>query len=116
MLKTLITTLFNPPNLFRVVLDYTKEIKKVVRCPLMVTGGFRTRAFIEEVVENGEVDLVGMARPLAINPHLCNQILRGENVENQVHPLSSFWTALLFARLMNFKILQIPNTHFLAID
>ena len=70
-------------------LDYTKEIKKVVRCPLMVTGGFRTRAFFEDVLKNGEVDLVGMARPLAINPQLCNQFLRGEDVANQVRPLTS---------------------------
>lgn len=72
-------------------IDYTKEIKKVVRCPLMVTGGFRSRAFIEEVIRNGEVDLVGMARPLTINPHLCKQLLRGEDVENQVRrPTSGF--------------------------
>lgn len=70
-------------------LDYTKEIKKVVRCPLMVTGGFRTRTFLEEVLKNDEVDLVGMARPLAINPNLYNQFLRGEDVANQVRSLTS---------------------------
>lgn len=70
-------------------LDYTKEIKKVVRCPLMVTGGFRTTAFMEEVVQNGEVDLIGMARPLALEPHLYNRVLRGEDVENRVRALTS---------------------------
>jgi len=70
-------------------LDYTKEIKKVIRCPLMVTGGFRTRAFIEEVIASGEVDLVGMARPLALNPFLFKQIMSGEDVESEVRPLTS---------------------------
>ena len=70
-------------------LDYTQEIKKVLRCPLMVTGGFRTSAFIEEVVKNGEVDLVGMGRPLALDPSICYRILNGENVENQVRQLTS---------------------------
>lgn len=70
-------------------LDYTKEIKKIIKCPLMVTGGFRTRAFIQEVLENGEVDIVGLARSLALNPSLANGFLRGEEVENNVRPLTS---------------------------
>ena len=70
-------------------LDYTKEIKAVISCPLMVTGGFRTRSFLEEVIENGEVDLIGLARPLALNPDLCNHFLQGIDVPNQVRPLTS---------------------------
>lgn len=70
-------------------LDYTKEIKKSIRCPLMVTGGFRTRTFMDDVVTGGEVDLVGMARPLALNPQLCRHILNGKDIENQVHPITS---------------------------
>ncbi len=70
-------------------LEYTKKIKETIKCPLMVTGGFRTRAFIEEVLRNNEVDIVGMARPLAVNPNLFKSILRGEDFKNQIHPLSS---------------------------
>ncbi len=70
-------------------LDYTKELKKVIQCPLMVTGGFRTTSFMNNVIENGEVDLIGLARPLAVNPHLPQRILNGEDVANQVHPVSS---------------------------
>lgn len=70
-------------------LEYTKEIKKIIKCPLMVTGGFRSRAFIQEVIENGEVDIVGLARSLAIQPNLPNNFMRGEDVKNQVRPLST---------------------------
>lgn len=70
-------------------LDYAREIKKLIRCPLMVTGGFRTRSFLEEVLKNDEVDLIGMARPLAINLHLCNQLLGGEDVVSQIQTLTS---------------------------
>lgn len=31
-------------------LDYSQTIREVCDCPLMVTGGFRTRTFIEEAI------------------------------------------------------------------
>lgn len=58
-------------------LDYAKNIRSVVACPLMVTGGFRTRDFMETALANGELDLVGMARPLALNPDFSKQLLVG---------------------------------------
>ena len=70
-------------------LDYTREIKKIIRCPLMVTGGFRSRSFIEEVIANQEVDLVGLARSLAVDPYLSKSFLHGQDLENQVHPLTT---------------------------
>lgn len=70
-------------------LEYSKEIKKVIKCPLMVTGGFRTGEFMNEALAQNELDLVGLARPLALNPDFSNQLLRGENVESQVKQLSS---------------------------
>src|SRR3546814_18926605 len=38
--------------------------------PLMVTGGFRTRAGIEEALDSGAVDVVGLGRPLCGEPDL----------------------------------------------
>lgn len=70
-------------------LEYAKEIKIVINCPLMVTGGFRTREFMENALSNGELDIVGLARPLCINPNFSNQLLKGENVQSEVRPLSS---------------------------
>jgi 2,4-dienoyl-CoA reductase-like NADH-dependent reductase (Old Yellow Enzyme family) len=70
-------------------LEYAKGIKDVISCPLMVTGGFRTGAFMNEALQNNELDIVGLARPLAINPDLSNQLLSGQNAVSQVRPLSS---------------------------
>lgn len=70
-------------------LEYAKDIKQVVSCPLMVTGGFRTGKFMEEALRNGEMDIVGLARPVAINPEFPNQLLAGEDVESEVKPLTS---------------------------
>ncbi len=46
--------------------------------PLMVTGGFRTRAGMEEAVSSGACDVVGVARPLCVDPDLPKKLMRGE--------------------------------------
>ncbi|KAJ5979540.1 hypothetical protein N7501_002882 [Penicillium viridicatum] len=52
-------------------LDFAKETRK--RYPnlvLMLTGGFRSRAGAEAAIKENACDIVGMARPAAINPRL----------------------------------------------
>ncbi len=70
-------------------LNYAKDIKDVVKCPIMVTGGFRTGSFMNLALKNNELDLIGLARPLCINPNFSNQLLNGEKIESQVSPISS---------------------------
>ena len=45
--------------------------------PLLLTGGLRTRAAMESLVESGAVDAVGLARPLAFDPDLPSKLLDG---------------------------------------
>lgn len=75
-------------------LEYTKDIKQAITCPLMVTGGFRSAAFMEEVLQAREVDLIGLARPLAIDPKLPLKLLNDPACVSSVHPLSTGWRAL----------------------
>ena len=70
-------------------LEYAADIKKVIHCPLMVTGGFRTSEFINRSLEEESLDIVGMGRALCLNPQFSNQLLAGEKVESEVRPLSS---------------------------
>ena len=51
-------------------LEYAERVRATVRTPLMVTGGFRTAAGMTRALESGAVDVVGMARPLAVEPDL----------------------------------------------
>ena len=46
--------------------------------PLMATGGFKTLAQAEDAVAQGAVDLVGLARPLALHPSLPTLWQAGE--------------------------------------
>ncbi|MEM1413406.1 MAG: NADH:flavin oxidoreductase/NADH oxidase family protein [Myxococcota bacterium] len=58
-------------------LDYARTLRGKVEVPLMLTGGLRTRATMEALVRDRDVDLVGLARPLAIAPELPRGLLDG---------------------------------------
>lgn len=59
-------------------LDYIKKVRKLLDTPLMLTGGFRTVAAMEEALEEGALDVVGLARPFTLYPDLPNRIFEGE--------------------------------------
>ncbi|MCP4977139.1 MAG: NADH:flavin oxidoreductase/NADH oxidase family protein [Maribacter sp.] len=44
-------------------MDFAEKIRKHTNIPLMVTGGFRTFDFCEQVLKNKELDMIGFARP-----------------------------------------------------
>ena len=46
--------------------DFAKAMQDAVTVPLMVTGGFRTRAAMESAVESGAADLIGLGRPMCV--------------------------------------------------
>lgn len=57
-------------------LDYADKIRAVARMPLMVTGGFRTRAAMEDALA-GACDVIGLARPLVSDPACAARLLAG---------------------------------------
>ncbi len=59
-------------------LEYAEQMRQTVKMPLMVTGGFRTRAGMLQARETGAVDVIGIARPFAIDPDLARRILGGD--------------------------------------
>lgn len=58
-------------------LEFAARLRPRVTVPLMVTGGFRTLAGMQQALASGEMDVVGLARPLCIDPDFCNQLLDG---------------------------------------
>ncbi|MBM4365379.1 MAG: NADH:flavin oxidoreductase/NADH oxidase family protein [Deltaproteobacteria bacterium] len=67
-------------------LDYARKVRARTRLPLMLTGGFRTRAGMEAAVAGGAIDVVGLARPMALEPDFPARVLRGEADDSQVEP------------------------------
>ena len=58
-------------------LDFVPKLRAASNIPVMVTGGFRSvDAMIGARVEEG-VDMIGMGRPLVLNPDGANDILEG---------------------------------------
>jgi 2,4-dienoyl-CoA reductase-like NADH-dependent reductase (Old Yellow Enzyme family) len=58
-------------------LDYAVKIRAAARVPLAVTGGFRSRALMQSALAAGEVDVIGLARPLCTEPDLALRLLSG---------------------------------------
>ncbi len=58
-------------------LEYATELRAATRLPLMLTGGLRSAAAMAQAVASGDVDLVGLARPMAYQPELPARLLDG---------------------------------------
>ena len=58
-------------------LDYIEKARKLIKIPLMLTGGFRSVSVMEKALEGGNLDVVGLARPFCLYPNLANQIFDG---------------------------------------
>lgn len=67
-------------------LYFAEKVRAVTKTPLMVTGGFRTSAGMAEALRDGSLDLIGLARPLAIEPDFPHRLLAGEEGR---HPVPS---------------------------
>ncbi|NBB92651.1 MAG: NADH:flavin oxidoreductase [Gammaproteobacteria bacterium] len=58
-------------------MGYAEQVMERADTPVMVTGGFRTRAAMEAAVGDG-VAMIGLARPLCIQPDAPARLLSGE--------------------------------------
>ncbi len=59
-------------------LAYAEAVRKVAQMPLMVTGGFRSRDVMEGALAAGTLDMVGLGRPLCVEPDIVARLLGGE--------------------------------------
>lgn len=59
-------------------LDYAGKARAVIgEVPLVITGGFRSAATMNEALADGSIDMVGMAKPFAVMPDAANRLLDG---------------------------------------
>ena len=55
----------------------------------MVTGGFRSAAGMNAALRSGALDMIGLARLLAIDPDAPAALLRGQNSPQLVRPIKT---------------------------
>ena len=85
--------------------DFAIAMRKKVSVPLMVTGGFRQRTAMEQALESGAADLIGLGRPMCVMTDAPNQLIAGlEELPRYENSLSLFPSWL--AWLGNLKILK----------
>lgn len=58
-------------------IDFIKKVRALISTPLMLTGGFRTYDTMNEAIEGGELDFVGMGRPFCLFPNIVNEMFDG---------------------------------------
>ncbi|MBT6693276.1 MAG: NADH:flavin oxidoreductase/NADH oxidase family protein [Porticoccaceae bacterium] len=57
--------------------DFAIAMREKVRVPLMVTGGFRQRAAMEQALDSGGADIIGLGRPMCVMTDAPNQLMAG---------------------------------------
>jgi 2,4-dienoyl-CoA reductase-like NADH-dependent reductase (Old Yellow Enzyme family) len=70
-------------------IEYAEQIKAKAQVPVMITGGFRSREVMEQAIENGEVDVIGLARPLCTQTDCSERLMKGtlDQLDDYEHKL-----------------------------
>ena len=79
---------FRPPG---ANVPYAKAIKacKEITIPVSVAGGINSAAMAEELIANGDVDCVSIARALLADPDMLNKSWRGQT--DRIRPCLRCW-------------------------
>lgn len=59
--------------------EYSRAIKKVVDCPVILVGGLRSLSIMESMISEGYSDMVSLSRPLIREPNLVKKFISGES-------------------------------------
>jgi 2,4-dienoyl-CoA reductase-like NADH-dependent reductase (Old Yellow Enzyme family) len=70
-------------------LEFAEKARAAVKTPLVVTGGFRSAQGMAQAIESGAVDMVGLARMLAIEPDAPKKLLAGKPTVHTVKPITT---------------------------
>jgi 2,4-dienoyl-CoA reductase-like NADH-dependent reductase (Old Yellow Enzyme family) len=100
-------------------LEYAEQFARELTVPVMLSGGFRSRTAMIDAVESGAADVIGLARPIAVEPDFPRRILAGTTEASLAKPptvgnktiddlLSGAWYQEQIARLGRGKP-TLPN-------
>jgi len=62
-------------------LEYAEQLHRQTQVPLMLTGGLRTAQTMADIVDGGAAAIVGLARPMTLQPDLPARLLDGSVTE-----------------------------------
>lgn len=70
-------------------LAFAEKVRAAVPVPLMVTGGFRTAEGMNAALRSGALDIVGLARLMAIDPDAPATLLQGRDSPHSVKVITT---------------------------
>ena len=70
-------------------LQFAEKIRNEVKIPLAVTGGFRSAVAMNAALNEGSLDMVGLARPLAVDTEYPSKLLAGQTIDINVNPIKT---------------------------
>ncbi len=70
-------------------LEYAESVRQHTNKPLVVTGGFRTAKGMTEALNSGACDMIGLGRPLAVDPDLPNSVMQNPDYAIHLRPLTT---------------------------
>jgi hypothetical protein len=84
--------------------NFAKEVRDAASMPVMVVGGFRSAPAMIESLDKGELDLVGIARPMIAEPGGPKRLHSGE-----IERLPSFEKTFDIFHLMPWNYMQLER-------
>ena len=57
--------------------DFARAMKSTLKIPVMVTGGFRSRAIVDHALATDAADVVGIGRPMCVDTDAPHHLSRG---------------------------------------
>ena len=66
-------------------IGFAGAVRAVASMPVMVTGGFRSTAAMTAALEAGDLDLIGIGRPMIADPETPRRLLSGEIARASAH-------------------------------
>lgn len=82
-------------------LDYAEKAQQLLSIPLVVTGGFRSAQAMNAALASAATDMIGVARPLAVDPDMANKLLADPGFSVSLAKLSTGIPALDFMAMLD---------------
>ncbi|SFT99831.1 2,4-dienoyl-CoA reductase [Pseudovibrio denitrificans] len=82
-------------------LKYAEQARKMSNVPLVVTGGFRSTKGMNDALASGATDLIGVARPMTVQPDMPKRAMANENYSIKLRALTTGFPALDQATVLN---------------
>lgn len=70
-------------------LEYAAMASEILTIPVVVTGGFRSARVMNEALTSNALDMIGMARPLAVDPSVSEKLLNDPDFKAHVPELTT---------------------------